>query len=246
MRTLNILIPAALLALAQNPIPEWTYAGPNGPAHWSALDPSYAACNNGHAQSPIDIRASTPADLPPLQFSYKSDPLKYLINNSHAIRVNYHDPLDFLTVADTRYQLYQFHFHRPSEELLNGHAAAMDLHLMHRAPDGSEAAVAVQMEPGPANPTFQKILDHMSPTPGPEQDIPGISIDPATLLPPALGYYSYPGSLSGPPCTENVRWYILKTPITVSPAQIAAYARLYPRNVRPVQPLNGRTVSSTR
>jgi len=245
----TILIAAALLATAQNPTgpAEWSYAGANGPAHWATLDPSYAACA-GHAQSPIDIRSAQKASLPALRFDYKSAPLKYLINNTHAIRVNYHDAGsgDFLSAGDARYELYQFHFHLPSEEYVHGNGYAMDLHLMHRAVDGHEAGVAVQIKAGAANPEFQKILDHAPEAVNKEFEIPGVDIDPAKMLPADLAYYTYPGSLTGPPCTENVTWYVLQTPITVSPAQIENYARFYAHNIRPVQPLNGRIVQSSR
>ena len=71
---------------------KWSYDGAtDGPAHWGDLDPDYAACKIGKQQSPIDIRNAEKADLPAIRFEYRSDPLKYLINNGYTIRVNYHD-----------------------------------------------------------------------------------------------------------------------------------------------------------
>ncbi|MBV9404018.1 MAG: carbonic anhydrase family protein, partial [Acidobacteriaceae bacterium] len=101
----------------------WDYEGPRGAAHWSDLDPDYSVCNTGKQQSPIDIRDAQKAKLPSLRFEYKSGPLEYLINNGRTIRVNYHDAPgvgNFLSVGGKRYQLTQFHFHRPSEEYVNG------------------------------------------------------------------------------------------------------------------------------
>lgn len=99
----------------------WEYEGLTGPDRWGDLDREYAACKTGKEQSPIDIQNAEKAELSGLRFEYKSGPLKYLINNGHTIRVNYHDAPgtgNFLIVGDKRYQLTQFHFHRPSEEYI--------------------------------------------------------------------------------------------------------------------------------
>jgi carbonic anhydrase len=97
----------------------WEYEGARGAEHWSELDPDYAACTAGKEQSPIDIQHAVRAELPALRFEYKSGPLRYLVNNGHTIRVNYHDTPtsgNFFLVGGKGYQLTQFHFHRPSEE----------------------------------------------------------------------------------------------------------------------------------
>ena len=223
---------------------EWSYDGPKGPAHWASLDPAYAACN-GKEQSPIDIHSAEKVQLPALRFDYHSAPLKYLLNNGHAIRVNYHDGGDFLIVQGDRYQLTQFHFHRPSEELIQGKAFDMVIHLMHESSGGKMAGVAVLLKAGRTNAAIQQILDHLPVTPGPEHEISGVEINPAELLPGDLGYYTYVGSQTAPPCTESVVWVVLKTPVEVSPTQIASFANAYPHNVRPVQPLNGRVVKES-
>jgi carbonic anhydrase len=227
----------------------WSYEGARGADHWGDLDPDYAACKSGKEQSPIDIRGAVKADLPPVRFEYHSEPLKYLINNGYTIRVNYHEAPgagSFLIVGNTRYQLAQFHFHRPSEETIAGRPYPMEVHLMHRSSDGKVAGVVVFLQAGDANATVQQIWDHMPMTRGGEQEVPGVEIDPAGLLPSNLGYYVYQGSITAPPCTEDVTWIVLKTPLTVSAAQIEAFAKLYPHDVRPIQPLNGRIVQQTR
>jgi len=226
----------------------WTYEGPRGAEHWSELDPDYAPCNTGKEQSPIDIRATEKARLPALQFEYTRSPLKYLINNGKTIRVNYHDRKDagsFLVVGTKRYRLTQFHFHRPSEESVHGTSYDMVAHLMHEAHDHAAAGVAVFLETGASNLTVQQLWNHMPITEGAEQEIPGVTIDPSGLLPRNTGYYMYVGSLTAPPCTEGVTWFVLKTPVEVSTDQIAAFAKLYPHNVRPAQPLNGRIVKES-
>lgn len=226
----------------------WAYDGARGPGHWSDLDPEYAACDTGKAQSPIDIRQTVKAAVPAIRFEYKSGPLKYLINNGKTIRVNYHDPKgtgDFLMVGGKRYQLTQFHFHRPSEEYVQGKQYDMVAHFMHEASDGTLAGVAVFLRAGHPNATIQQLWDHMPESEGPEQEIAGVAINPAGLVPRDTGYYTYVGSLTAPPCTEGVTWFVLKTPVEVSPDQIRAFARLYPHDVRPPQPLNGRVVKES-
>jgi carbonic anhydrase len=231
----------------------WSYAGAKGPEHWSELDPDYTVCNVGKDQSPIDIQHAEKADLPRLRFEFKSSPLKYLVNNGKTIRVNYHDAPgtgDFLRVGDERYELMQFHFHRPSEEYIHGKRFDMVAHLMFKAADGKAAGVAVLMQAGRANATVQQLWAHMPETESKvlpdfshqERNIAGVEVNPAGLLPRNLAYYVYVGSVTAPPCTEGVDWYVLKNPVDISPRQIEAFARLFPHDVRPLQPLNGRVV----
>ncbi|MGA8030337.1 MAG: carbonic anhydrase family protein [Bryobacteraceae bacterium] len=226
----------------------WSYEGATGPEHWSELDAEYAACNGGKEQSPIDIRNAEKAELPALQFEYKSGPLKYLIDNGHTIRVNYHDAPgsgNFLMAGDKRYQLTQFHFHRPSEEYIRGKPYDMVVHLMHKAADGTVAGVAVLLKAGNSNATIQQIWEHMPTSVGKEEEIAGVEVNPAGLLPRDTAYYMYMGSLTAPPCTEGVTWFVLKTPVEISSEEINAFAKVYPHDVRPVQPLNGRVVKES-
>jgi carbonic anhydrase len=246
------LAAAALAILAGTPagsqwtVP-WAYEGPRGVEHWAELDPSYAPCN-GKQQSPIDIRGAVKAKLPPLHFDYKSEPLKDLINNGYTIRLNYHDAPgagSVLIIGGERYQLTQLHFHRPSEETIDGKRAPMVLHLMHTSSTGKVLGVAVLLTEGKPNATVQKIWNKMPTIKGDEYAVPGVSIDPAGMLPLTLGYYTYMGSITAPPCTEGVQWIILKTPVEVSRAQVDAFARLYSHDIRPLQPLNGRVIQQS-
>jgi carbonic anhydrase len=245
---LALPVVAVVLVQAQWKTP-WSYAGKDGPEHWGDLDPDYAPCKNGREQSPIDIRDTRKANLSALRFEYRSGPLKYLINNGKTIRVNYHDAPgsgNAMIVGDKRYQLTQFHFHRPSEEYVHGKHYDMVVHLMHEAGDGKVAGIAILLSAGSANATIQRIWEHMPKIEGKEEEIEGVAVDPSGLLPHDLAYYKYMGSLTAPPCTEHVTWFVLKTPVSVSSGQIAAFAKLYPHDVRPVQPPNGRFVEESR
>ena len=222
----------------------WTYVGPRGAAHWSSLDPAYQTCNTGKEQSPIDIRNARKAHLPPLRFEYKSEPARYVINNRWTLRVNYHDAPgtgSFLVIGAKRYQIIQFHFHHPAEETINGRRYPMILHIMNESSDGQVVGVTVFLKKGRPNPLFQSILRYGPATEG-QVAVPGLDVDPTVMLPHDRAYYRYMGSVSAPPCTEGVLWIVLKTPVEVSAAQIQAFARLFPDDARPAQPLNGRVV----
>lgn len=227
--------------------PKWSYEGANGPEHWGDLDPDYAACKAGKEQSPIDIQDAKRVDLPAIRFEYKSGPLR-IINSGHTIRVNYYVPGSgsFLIVGDKRYQLTQFHFHHPSEEYVQGKPYDMVAHLIHVASDGKGASVAVLLKAGTANDAIQQVWEHMPKTVGKEEENAGVQFNPAGLLPHDSAYYTYMGSGTAPPCGEDVVWFVLKTPVNISAEEINAFARFYPHNVRPIQPLNGRVVEESR
>jgi carbonic anhydrase len=222
----------------------WTYRGERGSEHWSDLDPQYSACK-GSSQSPIDIRDAVKSDLPELRFDYHGAQVDYVVNNGHTIRVDYPHSGDFLTVGEKRYELAQFHFHHPSEERIAGKAYPMVVHLMHRSSDGEIAGVAVFVKRGRANAAVQGLWGNMPSSEG-QRKGEGLAVNPADFLPERQGYYAYTGSQTAPPCNEGVKWFVLKDPIELSAAQIAAFAKLYPDDVRPVQPLNGRIVRESR
>ena len=127
----------------------WAYDGKDGPKQWGTLDPAYSECKLGHHQSPIDIRQTEKADLPPIQFDYAPTPLR-IIDNGHTVMVNYESGSS-ITVGDHRYQLTQFHFHHPSEEEINGKNFDMEVHLVHEDASGNTAVVAVLMKAGKVN-----------------------------------------------------------------------------------------------
>jgi carbonic anhydrase len=225
----------------------WDYQGARGPDRWSELDPAYAACNEGRQQSPIDIRDAVRTDLPALRFVSRRDPLKYVVNNGHTIRVNYHRGNGNLLLANgQRYELTQFHFHRPSEASIAGRTYPMEAHLMYQTNEGKAAGVTVFITSGRPNLVVEKLWKHMPNAEG-QNGVAGVQIDPSGLLPgDTHSYFTYMGSVTGPPCTEGVTWFVLKTPIGLSDEQINAFGKLYPNNVRPVQPLNGRVVKESR
>lgn len=224
----------------------WSYEGASGPEHWGDLDPEYAACNIGKEQSPIDIRNPKKVHLPAIRFEYKSGPLKIINNGYTAVRVNYAPGNgNFLFVGDQRYELTQFHFHHPSEEYVHGMPYEMVAHLMHKSSDGKVVGVAVLLKAGRANAIVQQLWKYMPKTQGKEELVAGVEVNPTGVLPRDTSYYTYMGSLTAPPCTQGVTWFVLRTPMEISAEEISAFAALYPHDVRPPQPLNGRVVQES-
>ena len=232
-------LPAVTAAQESHP-PHWAYAGKEGPKEWGNLDSSYAACSIGRTQSPIDIKGARKSDLPALKFDYHAVPLN-IVDNGHTIQVNY-APGSTLTVGEKIYTLKQFHFHHPSEEQVDGKTFHLVAHLVHVDADGRLAVVAVLFESGSANPLIDTLWTNIPSEKEKTQDISSISIQVRDLLPKERDYFTYAGSLTTPPCSEGVSWYVLKSYATVSPPQVAAFAKIYPMNARPIQPTNGREI----
>jgi carbonic anhydrase len=238
-------VSAHLPAMASGASHHWSYSGYSGPSHWAQLDSHFATCGMGKAQSPIDIQthAVQPAALPPLVFRYQPSAL-HIVDNGHTIQVNY-DPGSALLVGGKRYELVQFHFHRPSEEKIDGKAFDMVAHLVHRDAKGALAVVAVPLGSGRANALVETLWKNL-PKKEQETSRKDVRINAASLLPEARGYYTYSGSLTTPPCAQGVRWLVLKSRSTLSSHEIATFAARYPNNARPTQLLNGRHVLSSK
>ena len=222
--------------------PEWSYSGANGPAKWGKLGKDNVVCGTGSLQSPIDIPDADvrKGDIPPLLFNYKSAPLR-IIDNGHTIEVMY-PPGSFLTVDGKRYELVQFHFHKPSEEKVSGKGHDMVAHLVHKGDGGKLAVVAVFLDQGNDNELIKTVWKNLPATKGKEVVVDSAQINALQLLPKNKDYYRYEGSLTTPPCTENVTWLVLKTPTQISGEEIARFGRIYPNNARPVQPRNDRDI----
>lgn len=227
---------------AEQKSPHWSYQGEHGPAHWAQMDAGFGTCALGQVQSPIDIRNAVTADLPALGFAYRAGPAE-VVNNGHTVQVSL-PASGSIEIAGANYALLQFHFHTPSEEKVGGMAFPMVAHFVHQNAEGQLAVVAVLIKEGKENAALASLFASL-PAQGQKHALAD-SFDPTRLLPEKQGYYAFQGSLTTPPCSENVRWQVLKEPIEVSTAQLAAFRQLYPMNARPTQPLNDRTLQQSR
>ncbi len=223
---------------------QWGYAGPGAPENWHRIAPAYALCAAGKRQAPIDIRGGIRVDLETIRFDYR--PTRFRITDTgRTVQVDVAEG-NAIAVMGRSWQLEHLVFRRPAEERVHGKTYEMSVQLVHRDFAGNLAIVAVLVERGPEHAAIQTLWNHMPLDKGLSVEPPGVAIDLAQLLPERRDYYTYMGSLTTPPCTENVLWMVLKEPIQMSPEQIGIFARLYPHNARPVQPAHGRLVKESR
>lgn len=224
--------------------PHLTYEGQEGPDHWGALDPSYAACKTGTAQTPVDIAAAknVPGLYPHFKASYKPSAL-HIWNNGHTIQANY-DAGSELEVDQVKYALAQFHFHAHSEHTVDGKSWPLELHLVHKSAAGKLAVVGVFIREGAENAALKAVFANLPKAKAEATaDVAGATVDAAKLLPPNLWMWRYDGSLTTPPCSEQVKWHVMAEAIEASKDQIAQFTALFPSNFRPVQPLGNRALS---
>lgn len=220
----------------------WSYEGAGGPEGWGQMKPEFAKCSTGSRQSPIDIREGIKVSLDAVAFDYKPSAFRVL-DNGHTVQVNV-GPGNSIEVMGRRYDLLQFHFHRPSEERIDGKQFDMVVHLVHKDLEGRLAVVAVLLERGSALPIVQSVWNNLPLEKGDELAAK-LPLDPAALLPTERSYFTYMGSLTTPPCSEGVLWMVMKNPVQISVEQIGIFSRLYPMNARPVQSASGRLIKES-
>lgn len=226
--------------IPSGPKARWGYSGNQGPENWGNLSTAYVLCKEGTMQSPVDISQTQSAGMAELKLDYLATPLS-IVNNGHTIQVNY-QPGSHLISGQHSYKLLQFHFHTPSENTTNGRPYAMEMHLVHLDADGQLGVVAVFFKEGGSNIALQEIWNHLPKEANREKQIDGIVINARDLLPRNQDYYRFVGSLTTPPCTEGVQWYVFKEPVEASRQQIQAINALFGNNARPVQPVGHRLV----
>ncbi len=220
----------------------WDYAGSGGPDTWGQMKPEFSRCSSGTRQSPIDIRDGIKVNLEPVQFDYKPSAFRVL-DTGHTVQVSV-GPGNSIDVGGRRYDLVQFHFHRPSEERINGRQFDMVVHLVHKDIDNRLAVVAVLLDRGSAHPLVQNVWNNLPLEKG-DEVAARTTIDLNALLPTERSYFTYMGSLTTPPCSEGVLWMVMKAPMPISNEQIGIFARLYPMNARPIQSVRGRLIKES-
>ena len=218
----------------------WSYAGKTGPEHWSELNPAYKLCNGGSEQSPIDLDNAKLVDLKNLIFTYKRQPIN-LINNGHTIQENIIKG-SVVVINGKTYQLLQFHFHTPSEHTINGYHYPLEMHLVNQNGYDEIAVVGVFFKVGRPNKELQKIIDNLPRQINKEEVNNSVILNLENLMPTNRNYFHYTGSLTTPPCSENINWNIFKTPVEASAQQLSKLKLIMGNNSRPVQKLNSRIV----
>lgn len=236
---LAFLFAFAAPTTAQNTTtPMWSYKGETGPQQWSSLSSDYSACKGGR-QSPIDLTKTTRLKKPSLKIQYESSKAQ-VVNRKRSTQVNATGGL--LTFNSASYRLQQLHVHLPAEHTVKGKRHAAEIHLVHRAPgENRRAVIALFVRQGNRqNPALKPLVQGVEKG----QKMTLKSYNPRSLFPSdwRSSYYRYQGSLTRPPCTENVQWVVLSNPIQASKEQLQALRTRHEGNSRPIQPRNDRTV----
>lgn len=218
---------------------DWSYAAQTAPAQWGKIKPEYQACE-GVNQAPINIDQTISATLPALKLNYSSK-ADTIINNNRTVQINFAEG-STLELEQKVFHLKQFHLHSPSENTIKGKSFAMEMHLVHATEQGELAVVAVMFEEGQENKNLKKLWKELPKKAGNTVQLQHQDLA-AAFLPENLDYYRFNGSLTTPPCSEGVRWIVLKDIQQASKQQIRAFSSLmeHPNN-RPVQPTHARLV----
>jgi len=218
---------------------QWTHEGKSGPDHWGELSTSFSACKWGTQQSPINLVKSVVQELPAVSFHYQPSEIR-ILNNGHTIQINY-DAGSYLETNGKRYDLLQFHFHSPSEHTIDGQLFPAELHLVHKSVDGQLAVVGVILQEGEDNKALEIVWKHLPAKEAPEKSV-GEQVNALDFLPDDQTTFRYIGSLTMPPCTEGVGWFVMATPVYISAQQLAAFRAIFNSNNRPVQALQNHQV----
>jgi carbonic anhydrase len=233
---LTVVIPLFLVLLtspAQSA--EWTYDEDyTGQDEWGTM-PGYEQCASGTRQSPVMLALASPATSS-LHMHYQ--PGQAVVAHDHQSFTASLNHVGSLTDGKKIYLLESLALHSPSEHMIKEHYYPLEIQLMHKDARGHSLILAVFATPGTANPALQALIEHA-------EDGASFTFDLSTLLPSAHGYYAYNGSLTTPPCSEGIAWRVLKTPITLSHAQLSAITAIVGRNARLSQPLYMRSVTET-
>ncbi|MDM8523605.1 carbonic anhydrase [Desulfococcaceae bacterium HSG8] len=218
----------------------WGYSGNEGPEHWGELDQKYSSCSEGKNQSPINLTGMIESELQPVTINYLPGGNEFL-NNGHTVQVNYM-PGSTIIIDGYKFELKQFHFHSPSENTIEGQSYPMEAHFVHSDNEGRLAVIAVMFKTGVKNAELEKAWAHMPENAGEKYMLPE-SINADALLPYNRSYYRFNGSLTTPPCSEGVRWLVMKFFDTASVEQIDKFSHaMHHPNNRPVQPANARVI----
>jgi carbonic anhydrase len=231
------------LPLAAEEEVHWTYSGERGPAHWGALSEEFAACRVGKNQSPIDIRTDRLLEtrLPPINLVYQGQTTS-IVNNGHTLQVNVTGS-NALTAEGETFTLSQFHFHSPSEHQIDGEAFPLEAHFVHKNSNGDIAVVGLLFRLGEQNEVLPIIGEAAPQKAGETAPYAHALAEVLTMSTRNItSYYRYSGSLTTPPCSEGLRWYVIPMAATISQEQVDNYIALIGKDARGPQPINARIV----
>ena len=238
-KLLSACLASLLGSVNANDSTHWSYSGETGPSNWATLSPDFSACN-GKNQSPVNLDGFIESQLSPLNINYSAGGNE-IVNNGHTVQINYLAG-STLEIDGDEFELKQFHFHAPSENHIKGESFPLEAHFVHANENGELAVIALMFKDGEQNELLSAAWENMPMQSGDEFELSQL-INAADLLPANRDFYRFNGSLTTPPCSEGVRWFVLKDSLTASVEQIELFSSaLGHSNNRPVQAVNARVL----
>lgn len=237
------LVSAALVSVdtfASGTAPHWGYEGHAGPEHWGELSPEYKTCGEGKAQSPVDLADANASGDVKVDFNYSPADLE-ILHNGHTVQFNVANG-SAMTSEGKTFTLAQVHFHTPSEHPISGKPYAMEAHFVHKAADGQLGVVGVFFNEGASNAALKDVFANLPKHETEATKVAGAKVDLRAILPASPTFYRYMGSLTTPPCSEGVNWFVAKEPVEASAAEIAAMTAAFGHNARPAQQAHDRKI----
>ncbi len=226
---------------------DWGYTGDTAPEKWGYIQGA-EKCGQSKSQSPINIvntKVKLNGKLPAPKFNYSLGDVKDIVDNGHSLQFDFKEG-SYMEFEGTKYMLIQFHAHEESEHTIDGVRYPLELHFVHKSAAGKIIVVGVMVKEGEENSYFEKLKVFKSLAKNAKEDT-DIAFDPEKMYPTNKAYYTYEGSLTTPPCSDQVTWIVFKNPITMTEGEIEDVAKHLPKsNNRPVQPINGRVVNRSK
>ena len=233
----SLFVCSAVHAAGQDP--HWEYQGQVGPQNWADVSDKFFLCREGSNQSPINLVADLDVELPEIDFDYHNAGMLQEENTGHSIMETVR-PGNFVRILGGEFELKQFHFHSPSEHTVDGAYYPMEVHFVHQASDGHLLVVGLMFEQGERNELMDQLPSFRQARGEPAAREP---FNYNELVIGRSDYFLYNGSLTTPPCSEGVRWIVMKKPIVASAEQIQFIHDLLGfDNNRPIQAHNARII----
>jgi len=191
----------------------------------------HASCR-GDRQSPINLSdASTQPRQTLLRTSYRTA-------EAHIVEVDRGAKIEIdggtLTIEKHTYSLQRVEVRSPSEHTIEGTRYAAELQLVHQTGSDRRAILSI--------PIAERTRKHDGLDQWLRENGSSFNYNVGRFLPTRRSYYTYDGSLTRPPCRENVRWVVMDTPVRASPAQVKRLREQYAQPARPLQARKNRSL----
>lgn len=226
----------------------WSYTGETGPSHWAQLGPDFEACADQTGQSPVQFLSNLndvcPTGITAPTLNYTTIKIGNVVNNGHTVEFIPSSDTYTLSLNGDTYTLVQFHLHASSEHQIDGNPMAMEIHFVHKNKAGKAAVLGVladtnaSLTQSPFTPFWSHVtadtlgILHAHPA---SSSSPLGTVNMNQMLPSNPTVNAYTGSLTTPPCTPGVQWFVYQTAISLTDQDYQQFSQQIGINARPVQ-----------